>query len=460
MLRSRLKKIMPEGVWPFLRWVDKYIIHSMYGYFILRLWPARKQLNALVKWRQSILTYNSKIDLATSRDIGISQVLEYEGVTYKSGRHSVYVSGESEIKKICDSLVQRYPQPFGIKIIKSQEISPDGTPFYTSSVLAPASTNWSMKAIGSVLEKGIVANLLHQEQVAPRVYDLIKLKSEGGSACFAQIVEHIEGPVVYGSKGEKFVEKFKSVLRDKGMMTASIAEHCDLRAPSFRDNIVTDGNQIYYVDIQNFILSETSKINLINKIVVERYGRDLLSSMLLQTPEKIKGKPSDAIEVFCSRVEKLLSDIGISLSETVVVDICQGVGAVTMGLLSRGLFWGYLSRSAEECPALRSWWYLSGFSRFDCIDGKASTYPSSLRSSLLQSRTIGVVCDNHSIPFERVLERQCADFALVFGEKKISPRVVETLLEKGYWGSHVESIEVNNVKLEVGFYRQAANFEN
>ena len=83
----------------------------------------------------------------------------------------------------------------------------DGTPFYCGLNASKTATKIIMTAVGSVEEKKIISNLLSEHHVAPRVYDLIKLKSDN-NVIFGMVVEHIEGEVVNGLEGEIFIEKF------------------------------------------------------------------------------------------------------------------------------------------------------------------------------------------------------------------------------------------------------------
>jgi hypothetical protein len=46
-----------------------------------------------------------------------------------------------------------------------------------------------------------------------------------------------------------------------------IQEHCDLRLPEFGHNIISDTNEICYLDIQNFVLAD------------RRFGDKLLLTM-------------------------------------------------------------------------------------------------------------------------------------------------------------------------------------
>lgn len=424
----------------------------MYGYFVIKFLRARRRQRFLCFNRQSIPVIPSKIDFNSSLSFDVTETLENAGVNYRSGRHSAYVCGAVEQTKISDELSKRYSAPFGLKIIKSREISPDGTPYYTSAVLAPASTPWSMRAIGSVLEKSIVANLLHEVHVAPRVYDLIRLESKNGAFHYALVVQHIEGFVVHGSMGGEFIEKFKKVLKVRGMSTASIAEHCDLRAPLFRDNIVSDGDQIYYVDIQNFILSDIGKIDALKDQVVEKFRNDPLSVFTINSILGVKCEQAACIDGLISKIAGMISKSGYSLSDCVVVDICQGAGIMAIGLLSRDLFWSYLLRSDEECQLLQSWWNVCGYTRFDCRKSDSNSLGSLQLGQAPLSRSMGLICDGESPSFNQALQQQELRFVVVLCEGESCFQAGERLEKEGFGVAGREVVVVGDMKLKAAVY--------
>ena len=436
----------------FFRWVDKYIIHAMYGYLAIRIFPVRVRLNRFRFCPQSIPVFCSKLEFDPSIDSDITTILAGHNVGYKSGRHSAYLFGDCEISKINDELIGRYPKPFGLKIIKSRELSPDKTPYYTSAVLAPASTTWSMKAIGSVLEKSIIANLLNEEDVAPRVYDLIQLKSGNGVAYYGLIVQHIGGAVVHGKEGCEFVSKFQKILRSKGMSTASIAEHCDLRAPLFRDNIVRDADRAYYVDIQNFIFSDLGKPYKIRDRVVSRYRYDLLSNVFLSEKGAEKNQRDRGVDRLASLLTTLINNCGFFLDKCVVWDSCNGIGTGVIGLLTKELFWGYLIRPESDCSMLKSWWYLSGYTRFDCLESENFPGDSLGIGDHFSQLSCGLICDGYSDSFEKIVSSLNCEFVILLWRDESARRAQGFLKTLGYSEEASETFFTRSSSLIAGVY--------
>lgn len=264
-IRNKLKRILPEILWPYFRRIDKHIVNVTYLYLSFRRDFKRINTSPGRHPSQQIFTFRTQLSFGPDPGDKLEQLLKEEGITCRSGRHSVYIFLKKDIRKIHKNISNYYPGPIGLKLIKSRQVSPDNTPYYTSSILAPASTAWSMKAIGSIEEKKAVCNLLHLKKVAPRVYDIVKIESQDGSFHFAFVVQHIDGDVLHGEEGLIFIDRFKKVLDSFGMETISITEHSDLRPPEFRNNIISNENGTWYVDIQNFVLGDKSFVHSIEK---------------------------------------------------------------------------------------------------------------------------------------------------------------------------------------------------
>ncbi|MBM9513000.1 hypothetical protein [Desulfogranum marinum] len=451
-MRKILKKIIPEWLWPWFRWIDKYLINLMYGFFVLKLLPARKRLNTFRIIEQSLPIFPTNIVFDSSPAADITNSLDKYNIAYKSGRHSAYLSGHKALAQINQALTGRYPEPFGLKIIKSRQLSPDGSPYYTSELLAPASTNWSMRAIGSVFEKSIVSNLLHEEGVAPRVYDIITLKSVDNVVYFALVVQHIEGPVVHGSEGTTFIKGFKNVLKQKGLATVSIAEHCDLRAPLFRDNIVRDNNRTYYVDIQNFILSDLNKISELEHAIQARYHGDLLSDLFLSTKALTRTGES-LFARFGSTLATMIEKSGFSVERSVVLDSCYGVGTALSCLLSHGLYWGYVIRPETDCSLLKSWLYISGASRFDCCTAAQYLTDNINKAHRFASCSIGLICDGSMAQFiENTAGLLHYDFVVIIHQNKIASGGQSILQSLGYGVAVEERFFIGAANLAIAVY--------
>ena len=194
--RTSLKEIVPEKTWPLLRWLDRQLIYCVY----IWLWARRKLVYPIIPLRfdaidsQSIDSYPLSVEYQDLQLNMILRKLREQGKSVLEGRHSIYLHAVSDIEEFCPSILGQYPVGFGLKIVKSQMISKDTTPYYTSTKNAPASTWFSMRAVGTMLEKMTVSNVLCLDGVAPRVYDIVRLTTNQNGLLYAFVVHHIAGP--------------------------------------------------------------------------------------------------------------------------------------------------------------------------------------------------------------------------------------------------------------------------
>lgn len=347
--RKRLKGLVPEKTWPLLRWFDKQLIYCLY----IWLWAKRvfvyPRIPVCAKCfgSQSISKFPVTIDYNSAQPGSFFSQLKSQGYTVFEGRHSIYLGDSGDIERFCPGFLERYPKNVGLKIVKSLAISNDSTPYYTSRKIAPASTWFSMRAVGSMLEKMTVSNLLYLEGVAPRVYDIVQLTTNQGIRHYAFVVEHIQGSVLTGLPASEFMKSFKMALNVNGMKTVSIKEHRDLRPPEYNRNIMAGDSSTCYVDIQNFVLSDKERIE---QVIGEKKNY-LWSPDTYQTIVKRIGKTSVSF-----RDQKIL----------------------LLGNYSAGLLPNILSNGARWCSAvlqdedvLESYekaLYLYGMSRFDLLN--------------------------------------------------------------------------------------------
>jgi len=411
-MRAFLKTIFPQSFFPFLRSIDKYIINATYCYLAVKRFIYRDKLNQVQTIFQSIPIFKTQILFDSEPDADLTVILDNYGISYKSGRHSVYISEKADLEKINRELIDRNLPAYGLKILKSRELSPDETPYYTSRILAPASTYCSMRAVGSVFEKVIVSNLLHAEGVAPRVYDLVVLKSENGVCYYAFIVQHIEGPVVHGKEGVDFLQRLKTIFKNLGISVVSISEHCDLRPPYFRDNIIKNGSSNYYVDIQNFAVTDLHSVQNLRKNVIRRYSEDKLSTILSSEIIFPLNKSNKKGIIFLQHLDNIFKRGGIQPQHCFFIDSCSGLGVGLLSALSLGGQWGVLLRHQAECSDLRTFHYLRGNTRFDCISDLESL-KIKIGEYNFSDQHVGIICDTVSSEIEAIVRWGLCTFIIV-----------------------------------------------
>lgn len=425
-IRGNLKSLIPEKMWPFFRFMDRYIIYLLYVYFAAKRYIFRSTQLRHSLGLQKIPTVTSQVDLGMYPGEKLEEQIVKAGIEYKSGRHSIYIDSAHDISKINCELLTRYPYPIGLKLIKSLELSSDKTPYYTSHKLAPASTWFSVRAVGSMLEQSIVSNLLHEHHVAPRVYDIIRLESEDGSWCYAYVLQPVKGPVITGQKGEKFITHFKDVLVALGMETVSIKEHCDLRPPDFRHNIRCDSTGIYYVDIQNFVFSSNVYAEAILPI-----GEDRIDSQ--------KNAIRENCEESAGTFSSFFAECGLKIDDIHFWDYELPDERLVLTVLAEGGRWCDIVRPAEVVHLLRQYLFYHGFSRFDLHNAELNSF---VLETVFEKKNMSVlmVCDSYlkknvhkisNIPIEYLLvvhsnmekESDCLD---ILWSQNLGGKIVKT----------------------------------
>lgn len=269
-----------------------------------------------------------------------------------------------------------------------------------------------MRAVGSVLEKVVVSNLLNSENIAPRVYDLIILQNNKNAFHFALVVQHIDGPIVYGEDGIKFVNLFKNILNKFGITTVSISDHCDLRPPYFRDNIVKNSfGQLYYVDIQNFVFKNLSIRKIVGNDVKAHFKNDPLTYLIDSERFSFKNKKSRNLIGITSTLESLFNNACISLNECVVLDITNGLGIFGVCLLSIGALWDFCLSDKNQSNLLKRFYQLNGFTRFDTVEN-INIFIDFIGKYKFDDKKIVVICDSCTVENVRnsILNYECLLF--------------------------------------------------
>jgi hypothetical protein len=426
MVMAYVKRIIPLPIKRLFK--KRELIHL--GYMARRFLRRRRYSDTAATLRQSVPVFDSAVELTSGKDLGR---IERQGFDCREGEHAVYLAREADIARINPELLERYPRPFGVKLIKASEISPDGTPYYTSAKIGSSSTPITMRAVGSIREKVAISNILSLHGVAPRVYDVIELRS-GTATVFAMIVQHINGPTVRGPRAEAFFARFKQALEAESIDILGLipgSKHVDFEAPDYHDNIVEDAGGMYYVDIQNFAIldpaarnrklsetvSETTHFGDTRSFRTKRYAYQSVPGLSLE------GKRDSLFRV--SKIHEFLTTHGIDLGRGAVLDVGCNLGTLLMHALSRGAHWCVGLDTPEITGVARQYLFDQGYSRFD------------LRAcDLREDSTLDVLpLKKFHFVFYMSIERHIGFPAWLQGLE------LSTMLYEGHQGETVEDIE-------------------
>ncbi len=306
--------------------------------------------------------------------LSLRKHLDDEGCSYKEGEFALYIDDEKIIKSINSEIQCKYPYDIALKIIKSQEISKDGTPYYCGSEVSETSTYIVKIAVGSILEKAIISNILSENKVTPRVYDIVKICS-GNSYLYAMVVQPIKGQNVYGGEGASFLEKFYKVCNKEEIAIIGGTNCGDFKPEKFGNNIIKDDISIYYIDIQNFHLKNSNKrienlagsikdvthFGASNPLRPARYAYQSIPSL------GVGGKRDSLYRIH--KINDFLLRNDVSVEGNNVLDVGCNLGLFIRYSLSKGAKWCVGADMPAIANVTRRFLNESGFMRFDIIGG-------------------------------------------------------------------------------------------
>ncbi len=322
--------------------------------------------------REALKIKNFTFTFAFKDIESIKDKLKKSHIQFQEGEFAVYISNQNDIEKISPGLASYYPYSFGVKLIKSQIISSDGTPFYCGTDASKTATPTIMRAVGSVNDKRVISNILSEHHVAPRVYDIVKFRSSDHDI-FAMIVEHIDGEVVVGNQGENFINNLYSIAQEEEIKLLGGKGSGDFTPPNFGNNIIANSSGMYYVDIQNFKLTniDSASSNLSKMINKDTHfgASNLLRSdkySYQSVPElNIKGKRDSNYRIHL--IDQLLHKNKIDLAKCHVLDVGCNLGLFLTYSLYRGANWAVGLDMPDVATTARKYMYKKGFSTFDIL---------------------------------------------------------------------------------------------
>jgi hypothetical protein len=305
-------------------------------------------LGANASWQELLpLQQPQRVTVADLQLGTFADLLNYlnsTGVPFAQGGHAIYLPPSSLQHTAFQSLMANYPPEAGLKIIKDQGGIDDSTYIHGTS---KGDSLIHLKSVHQHRHLTLVANLLFNQGLGPRLYDLVELQC-GEHLWTAYVLEHVNGRVPTLAECEAGIAQIRA-LDEQGLIRVILPEGFadeEFECPSCCNNaLVNERGAFQYIDFQNFMLvnyeSFLTEIALqavekshFGDTSVVRGGRYLYQSV---PGVNLPGKRS--IEERMPVIKQLLAQAGATLDNRLVLDFGCNIGMMMAQYLKLGARW-------------------------------------------------------------------------------------------------------------------------
>lgn len=270
----------------------------------------------------------------------LSALLADAGFDVATGGHAVYLRPQPRLTEQLGIDLSIYPDAVGLKILKNVG-EPETTGYLTSTTDSTARRS----LIGSTAQQVVAANVLADLDLGPRVHDLVRL-DVGGEIHPAFVVEHVDGTEPTEAEQSAFLTQIEALLDDQILDIAlpDWRTHDDFAGDGLLANLVMAAGHARYVDFQNFFVPDPAEH--VARLVAGttetlHFGdsRTRSSSLLYQaipgTKHRSKRDTSKRFDLIRTR----LDDLGLTLSDRLVLDVGSNSGMMMHAALGEGARW-------------------------------------------------------------------------------------------------------------------------
>lgn len=368
---------------------------------------------------QKILSH--QVDLPVFADhLALEEWLTSEGFRFHKGAYCIFIPPQAKLQDVFGQVLAKYPAGAGLKILKDLK--------------SPAEAKYVDRAFGNVTRSGEltsitpvdlikVANYLYQNEVGPRVYDLVALKSPHNDLS-AYVVQAIEGAAPNQGECEEFIERLKLLFADQLVPFPNWQTAEDFRCPGCKGNLLKDSadGKLQYIDFQSFMMKDNLKY-------IDQIASDLKNDVHFGDEHWLRGgkylyQSIPGMHIGMRMINKrwelfrrLLTEAGADLNGNTVFDIGCNMGMMIHSALAEGARWGVGWDRPNIVPHSRKLLRAMGMTRFDLfakdIDAQSnfvSQVPShavggkgSILFFLAMRKHIGFPTGVNDLPFEFML---------------------------------------------------------
>jgi hypothetical protein len=368
-LRRALKRVpgLQAAVYSF-RWWRREVNAVVYGVVgkignLVAPSKARERFHG-----QAVLRQPSPLPAGPAWEAMVA-ALEGKGIRFTTEAVGIYIPRQPELETVLGEIVNVYPRDTTFKVSQNGE-SPHATV--------------------------LVANLLHEHGLGPRVYDAFSLDVQDRSFT-VQVIDERESIAPAPDKRAEVIAGVSDLVKAGDL---AIVRQSWLDPEHFRGSVTSDGVQARYVGFENFVVPDPARLT--RKLL----DKDARSDLHFGTEYKLKGRRylyQSVPGVHATgrrnslrrwrKICSMLGDTGVTLDDRVVLDVGCNAGMMLAASLSDGALWGLGWDFPTVIKRSRELMLASGYTRFDLF-GRELTADYSLLDDIpgsLHSRLPGAV---------------------------------------------------------------------
>ena len=310
----------------------------------------RSNLGKTNHWEQMLPVQSAprfSIDVNLDNEEGWARYLDASGVSYSEGGHTIYISPKEARRSAFQEILRHYPAAAGMKLIKKRGGVDDGGYLREGYGVAPGESTLLRNLVYDHRRLTLVANLLHQQNLGPRLFDLIEIQC-GEQIFTAYIVEHVSGQIPSMDECRAGLDRLAE-LEKQGLLKINLPDGFadeDFEPPTCNGNaLMTANDDFRYIDFQNFLLVKYEKY--LEKIALKateesHFGdRSLLrgGTYLYQSVPGVRLASRRRIEDRIGPLHELLNSAGVGVEGRLVMDFGCNIGMMMGQYLKLGAAW-------------------------------------------------------------------------------------------------------------------------
>ena len=311
-------------------------------YYVVRRLSWRHLFPGLQKatsW-QSVLPYQGirRIEIPQADFPTVESIkgcVEAAGLKHGNGVFALYLPPETVAGTPFKVLKNEYPPDAGVKLLKVAGFV--GESMYGLGI--------KRKEIDRHLL--LAANMLYNEGLGPRIYDLVELVC-GSQIWTAYVMRHVQGREPTAEECETGVAKMRRLEEEGTLMTIATGAHrnIDFLPPSCNGNaIIDEDGKFQYVDFQNFVTGNYSKyLDQVARTAVDdsHFGDKRLlggGRILYQSIPGVNMPAKRSVESRSTMFTELLQKAGVQVRDRLMLDVGCNIGMMIAEYLKWGAKW-------------------------------------------------------------------------------------------------------------------------